>query len=206
MAVIVETFILPLNLRQFKDWVKEPIYQLIREKKVFRLNDRVGFEIHPRINEIFELITTKIQDEKDIESNNLKMYTKLALRILESLTVYQFNDYFFQLLKGLIKYLVEKQQTTEEFNEGEILRRLGESEYPDSVYKSVRECLQEIQSTATQVSKKKLKLMEMLMFCHGYCNDRVDMPFDLFQNESTITLYPILTVGNICRSMTKKEL
>ena len=44
------------------------------------------------------------------------MCTKLALRILESLTVYQFNDYFFQLLRGLIKYLVEKQQTTEEFN------------------------------------------------------------------------------------------
>jgi hypothetical protein len=27
------------------------------------------------------------------------MYTKLALRILESLTVYQFNDYFYTMLK-----------------------------------------------------------------------------------------------------------
>jgi hypothetical protein len=58
------------------------------------------------------------------------MYTKLALRILESLTVYQFNDYFYTMLKGLIIYLVEKQQTSEEFNENDILRRLGESEYP----------------------------------------------------------------------------
>jgi hypothetical protein len=33
------------------------------------------------------------------------MYTKLALRILESLTVYQFNDYFYTMLKGLIIYL-----------------------------------------------------------------------------------------------------
>lgn len=82
IAVIVETFIVPLNLRTFPEWVEEPLYQLIRDKRVFRLNDRVGFEIHPRINDIFQLVVTKIQDEKDLESTNLKMYTKLALRIL----------------------------------------------------------------------------------------------------------------------------
>jgi len=65
VAAIVETFILPLNLRCFKDWVQEPIYQLTRNKKLFRLNDRVGFEIHPSITQIFQLVADKIQDEKD---------------------------------------------------------------------------------------------------------------------------------------------
>lgn len=45
------------------------------------------------------------------------MYTKLAKRILESLTIYQFNDYFFELLEGLINYLIEKQKYAEEGNE-----------------------------------------------------------------------------------------
>lgn len=36
------------------------------------------------------------------------MYTKLAARILESLTVYHFNDYFYDLFSGIISYIIEK--------------------------------------------------------------------------------------------------
>mgnify|MGYP000910327770 FL=1 len=44
------------------------------------------------------------------------------------------------------------------------------------------------------------------MFCHGYCSDRVEILDEVLQVESAITLNHIITLGNICRIMTKKEL
>lgn len=63
-----------------------------------------------------------------------------------------------------------------------------------------------MQSTAAVVIRKKLKLLEMLMFCHGYCSDHVDVLDEVLQSESTVTLQHIITLGNICRIMTKQEL
>lgn len=46
--------------------------------------------------------------EKNMEAKNLKIYSKIANKVLSSITVYKFNDSFYNLLKDLITYVVEK--------------------------------------------------------------------------------------------------
>jgi hypothetical protein len=69
------------------------------------------------------VISNKIQEEKDLQSINFKMYTKLAARIFESLTVYHFNDYFYEMFSGIISYIIEK--SLDDVNEEDIFKRLG---------------------------------------------------------------------------------
>ncbi len=48
----------------------------------------------------------KINVEKNIESKNLKTYSKIANKLLASISVYRYNDSFFKTLKDLIFYVV----------------------------------------------------------------------------------------------------
>ena len=43
-----------------------------------------------------------------MESKNLKTYSKIANKILSSITVYRFNDPFYNLLKKTILYFLNK--------------------------------------------------------------------------------------------------
>ena len=41
-------------------------------------------------------------------SKNLKVYSKIAKKVLGSITVYRFNDTFYDVLKDLILYVVNR--------------------------------------------------------------------------------------------------
>jgi hypothetical protein len=43
-----------------------------------------------------------------MEAKNLKIYSKIANKVLASITVYKFNESFYELLKDLIAFVVEK--------------------------------------------------------------------------------------------------
>lgn len=131
------------------------------------------------------------------------MYTKLAARILESLTVYHFNDYFYEMFSGIISYIIDK--SLDDVNEQDILKRLGESEYPDAVYRKLRLFLEDLQSCSLPTTKRKLKYLESVVFCHGYSFNDIDIP-DLLISENAVTLAHVSTIGNICKILTPKEL
>ena len=50
--------------------------------------------------------------------------------------MYQFNDFFYDMLKPVIQHIIDK--SIEDVSEVEILKRLGESEYPLHIYNSLK--------------------------------------------------------------------
>ena len=80
--------------------------EMIKSKKIYKLNDRVGFQIDESLKNIITQIIVKAKSEEDIPSKNLKTYNKIANKILGSITVHRFNDTFYDVLKGLIMYIV----------------------------------------------------------------------------------------------------
>lgn len=63
-------------------------------------------------------------------SKNLKVYSKIANKVLGSITVYRFNDTFYDVLKDLILYVVNKPVSGETTEDDEIINQLKDSEYP----------------------------------------------------------------------------
>ena len=43
-----------------------------------------------------------------MESKNLKIYSKIANKVLGSISVYRYNESFFNVLRDMIYYVVEK--------------------------------------------------------------------------------------------------
>jgi hypothetical protein len=81
---------------------------LLNEKKVYKLNDWVGYEIDESLRNILGEIVQKTNAEKNMEAKNLKIYSKIANKILSSISVYRYNDSFYEVLRDLIFYVIEK--------------------------------------------------------------------------------------------------
>lgn len=61
-----------------------------------------------------------------MESKNLKIYSKIVYQILGSITVFRFNEIFYDILKGMIMYVVNKPSETGS-NDEEIISHLKDS-------------------------------------------------------------------------------
>jgi hypothetical protein len=63
----------------------------------------------------------------------LRIYSQLVKKILASITIYRFNDYFYKLLKDLIVYVLER--PAQAYDDGAnadqlVINQLCGSEYP----------------------------------------------------------------------------
>ena len=79
---------------------------MLDEKKFYRLNDWVGYEIDDSLRNILGEIVEKTNAEKNMEAKNLKIYSKIANKILSSISVYRYNDSFYEVLRDLIFYVI----------------------------------------------------------------------------------------------------
>lgn len=53
-------------------------------------------------------------EEVSVESNKLKIYSQIVRKILASIAIFRFNDYFYKLLRSLILYVLERPQSLED--------------------------------------------------------------------------------------------
>ena len=82
--------------------------ELLERKKLYRLDKWTGYEIEPSLSKLLKQISNKTEQEKDISSKNLQIYSRIVYQILSSITVFRFNDVFYDVLKGMILYVVNK--------------------------------------------------------------------------------------------------
>lgn len=69
------------------------------KNKIYKLDHKTGYNIDDSVRLIIKEIIVKTSQEKDMESKNLKVYSKIAYKILSNITVYRFNDEFYSLFK-----------------------------------------------------------------------------------------------------------
>lgn len=101
----------------------------------------------------------------------MKIYTKTATKIFDSLFVYKFNDYFYDILETIIKHIIEK--PIEDASELEVIRRLGEGDFPYNIYKKLKIFLEDLTNKSPIIVRKKLKLLEAIMFNKGFSTNDI---------------------------------
>lgn len=106
--MIVSCFVIAINMKEIGPWINESTESLIEAKKIYKLNDWVGYEIDDSLRNILAEIVAKSKVEKNMEAKNLKIYSKIANKILASISVYRYNDSFYEVLRDLIFYVIEK--------------------------------------------------------------------------------------------------
>jgi hypothetical protein len=106
--MIVSCFVIAINMKEIGPWIDESVPSLIEEKNIYKLNDWVGYEIDDSLRNILGEIVAKTKVEKNMEAKNLKIYSKIANKILSSISVYRYNDSFYEVLRDLIFYVIEK--------------------------------------------------------------------------------------------------
>ena len=104
--MIVSCFVIAINMKEIAPWILESPLMLMQEKKFYKLNDWVGYEIDDSLRDILADIVAKTKAEKNMESKNLKTYSKIANKILASISVYRYNDSFYEVLRDLIFYVI----------------------------------------------------------------------------------------------------
>ena len=52
VTMIVNCFVIAINLKQSDPWVQETLFSLIRKKQIHKLNDWVGYEIDEALKNI----------------------------------------------------------------------------------------------------------------------------------------------------------
>ncbi len=67
-----------------------------------------------------------------MESFKLRIYSQIVKKILASITIYRFNEYFYKLLKEIIIYVMERPQSVADDDSADIfvITQLCDSEYP----------------------------------------------------------------------------
>ncbi len=91
-----------------------------------------------------------------MQSKNLKIYSKIANKLLGSLVVHRFNDAFYELLKKLMLHSLTK---IEESGEQPVASRLRDSYYPSHIYKDVVQELENMKDLPVSVEQKQLKFL-----------------------------------------------
>lgn len=53
------------------------------------------------------------EEEENVESTKLRIYSQIVRKILASITIFRFNYYFYKLLRELILFVLERPQSLE---------------------------------------------------------------------------------------------
>jgi len=64
--MIVSCFVIAINLKEIGPWIIENPLTLIQEKKIYKLNDWVGYEIDDSLRNILKEIVAKTKVETNI--------------------------------------------------------------------------------------------------------------------------------------------
>jgi hypothetical protein len=137
-----------------------------------------------------------------MESKNLKVYSKIAYKMLSNITVYRFNDEFYSLFKDFMLYIVNKPLSEEGGYDEEIVNQLKNSEYPEKIYEDVLLWLENTEDNTSNIVKKKLKFLESVVINKSFCRDYVQIP-NIFASisEKNVTIDYIVAVSNMARMM-----
>lgn len=57
--MIVSCFVIAINMKEIAPWIQEELSTLIEEKKIYKLNDYVGYEIDDSLRNILAEIVQK---------------------------------------------------------------------------------------------------------------------------------------------------
>lgn len=99
----------------------------------------------------------------------MRLHTQIVRKILASITIYRFNEYFYKLLKEILIYVLEKTQS----NDGDtadifVIAQLCDSEYPESIYKDLLQTLLPMTDRTPYVVKKKLMFVQGMVIHRSY--------------------------------------
>lgn len=132
VSMITECFVQAVNLKLFDEWVQEPKAELVQAKKLYLLNEYVGYNDEELLIVLLtELMKKAREEEEHVESTKLRIYSQIVRKILASITIYRFNNYFYKLLRELILFVLERPQSLEgDAADSYVVVQLSDSEYP----------------------------------------------------------------------------
>lgn len=98
--MITECFVQAVNLKLISNWIEEPLTELVQKKKIYLLNEYVGYNDEELLIVLLTELMKKAREEEDnVESTKLRIYSQIVRKILASITIFRFNHYFYKLLK-----------------------------------------------------------------------------------------------------------
>lgn len=106
--------------------------ELVQAKKLYLLNEFVGYNDEELLIVLLtELMKKAREEEEHVESTKLRIYSQIVRKILASITIYRFNNYFYKLLRELILFVLERPQSLEgDAADQYVVIQLSDSEYP----------------------------------------------------------------------------
>ena len=111
VSMITECYVQAINLKNVGEWVDEPLEGLVREKKVYVLNDYVGYNNSAMLTELLQELMRRTRDEESRNvPNKLRLYTQIVCRIISNINIFRFNEYFYNLLKEPILFILDRPQ------------------------------------------------------------------------------------------------
>jgi hypothetical protein len=153
-----------------------------------------------------ELMKKAREEEENVQHTKLRIYSQIVRKILASITIFRFNNYFYKLLRELILFVLERPQSLEnDAADQYVIVQLSDSEYPEEIYQDLLTELLPMADRTPYVVKKKLVFLQGLIIHRSFRLNMVEIPPLLSQNEKLITLDYIITVSNIARLMKAEE-
>lgn len=84
---------------------------LISGGKLYILNDYVGYNHEQLLLVLLEELMKKArEEERNMVSSKLRVYTQIVRKIVSSITIFRFNEYFYKMLKDPILFILDKPQ------------------------------------------------------------------------------------------------
>lgn len=206
--MITECFVQAVNLKIVNDWIEEPLPELVEKKKIFILNEYVGYNDEELLIVLLTELMKKAREEEDnIESTKLRIYSQIVRKILASITIFRFNNYFYKLLRELILFVLERPQSLENDSADQyVVSQLSDSEYPEDIYQDLLAQLLPMADRTPYVVKKKLIFLQGMIIHRSFRLNKVEIPPLMSQNEKVITLDYVITISTIARLMKPEEL
>lgn len=206
--MITECFVQAVNLKIVNDWIEEPLPELVQKKKIFILNEYVGYNDEELLIVLLTELMKKAREEEDnVESTKLRIYSQIVRKILASITIFRFNNYFYKLLRELILFVLERPQSLENDSADQyVVSQLSDSEYPEDIYQDLLTQLLPMADRTPYVVKKKLIFLQGMIIHRSFRLNKVEIPPLMSQNEKVITLDYVITISTIARLMKPEEL
>lgn len=206
--MITECFVQAVNLKIVNDWIEEPLPELVQKKKIFILNEYVGYNDEELLIVLLTELMKKAREEEDnVESTKLRIYSQIVRKILASITIFRFNNYFYKLLRELILFVLERPQSLENDSADQyVVSQLSDSEYPEDIYQDLLAQLLPMADRTPYVVKKKLIFLQGMIIHRSFRLNKVEIPPLMSQNEKVITLDYVITISTIARLMKPEEL
>lgn len=208
VSMITECFVQAVNLKIVNDWIEEPLPELVEKKKIFILNEYVGYNDEELLIILLTELMKKAREEEDnVESTKLRIYSQIVRKILASITIFRFNNYFYKLLRELILFVLERPQSLENDSADQyVVSQLSDSEYPEDIYQDLLAQLLPMADRTPYVVKKKLIFLQGMIIHRSFRLNKVEIPPLMSQNEKVITLDYVITISTIARLMKPEEL